>query len=878
MRHIRLGWGVLVLLLAAAARFYQLPSQSIWFDEGWSAFAAIQPNVFAAAAADSTNPPLYYMSLNLAVRYLGENELALRWVSSAFGFIGIALGMQFARQCWGERACIAAGLLLALNPLLWWAAQEARMYTLLALLVTLAALGWQRWITRWRWQALLLILLAELALLYSHNTGPVIVLWLNAVTFLAFTLSALRGKRPPRNVLIHWFIGQSIVGVLWWPYFQARFLLLQEANSAITAVTAIHPADVWQALWAGSWRVVTLRAEPLLPILTLLLFILILLIIPWRSSPARWLILHTLLLLGGLWLGLTVLGNDLHGRYLVMIAPLPLIALSGAALQSGGLWKTLGLRVLLIATALTFMLAVHWNTTNPAYQHDDARGMVAHYAQTLTAADSVVMWSYADRYELAYYWDRLGVQAERITLPEGADLDAITPLLPTDGNVARNIWFTQRADFRGMLGCVLADGTRQPPQLTAVYGMHSETYIQPTLNLPYRVDPLTIQVGGLAQITGIRALPAYTPQQALCVPIQMTLTQPMPVDLKAVLSLMDSNGQEVARADAVFADRIQRLTSQLTPGAAVTAYPVLRPLYGTAPGTYRLHLRVYDEVQAISGYALSSVAEPQIRLEQVVGVVELLPGGTWSDMALREVPAVPVDAVVEPTLRLLGHDAQGGTLRNGDSLQVQLLWEGTGDLLDLHLRGADWDVTLPAPQSPRDDAFREWRSVQVPLEATAGEARLLLGETVLAVYTIENIPLLTTAPEVAVPIQQAVGTVGTVIGYTLDNAPLDPAQPITITLVWRAEAASSQAYTVFVQLVTPDGQVLAQSDSQPAVGSRPTTGWRMGEYIVDQHSLRWNVSALPESTQLIAGLYDAQTFERVGVAGGEDYVLLGTLP
>ena len=67
---------------------------------------------------------------------------------------------------------------------------------------------------------------------------------------------------------------------------------------------------------------------------------------------------------------------------------------------------------------------------NPDYQHDDARAMVQYYADHLTADDSVIAWSYADRYDLAYYWDRLGVQARRVTLPEGADLDAVLPLLP----------------------------------------------------------------------------------------------------------------------------------------------------------------------------------------------------------------------------------------------------------------------------------------------------------------------------------------------------------------------------------------------------------------------------------------------------------------
>ena len=100
----------------------------------------------------------------------------------------------------------------------------------------------------------------------------------------------------------------------------------------------------------------------------------------------------------------------------------------------------------------------------------------------------MIAWSYADRYELAYYWDRLGVKARRITLPEGADLDAVLPLLPTSGDVALNIWYTQRADYRGMMGCVLGNGTVDEPERFTTYGMTTLIYHNPALDLPQLRD------------------------------------------------------------------------------------------------------------------------------------------------------------------------------------------------------------------------------------------------------------------------------------------------------------------------------------------------------------------------------------------------------
>ena len=63
-----------LLLLAVALRLYHLQSQSIWFDEGWSAYAAVQPTLWDAFQSDATNPPLYYVLLNISARFTGDSE------------------------------------------------------------------------------------------------------------------------------------------------------------------------------------------------------------------------------------------------------------------------------------------------------------------------------------------------------------------------------------------------------------------------------------------------------------------------------------------------------------------------------------------------------------------------------------------------------------------------------------------------------------------------------------------------------------------------------------------------------------------------------------------------------------------------------------
>src|SRR5215207_3611401 len=110
-----------ILILAFAARLLHIQTQSIWFDEGWSAYATQQPTLPAAAEADATNPPLYYMLLNLAARGFGDSPFALRLFSLFVGLLAIPLTYQLARRLFNPRAGLYAALLAAFSPLLWWA-------------------------------------------------------------------------------------------------------------------------------------------------------------------------------------------------------------------------------------------------------------------------------------------------------------------------------------------------------------------------------------------------------------------------------------------------------------------------------------------------------------------------------------------------------------------------------------------------------------------------------------------------------------------------------------------------------------------------------------------------------------------------------------
>lgn len=748
------------------------------------------------------------------------------------------------------------------------------MYTLLAVLVLIAALAWHKLMTRPTRAAWPALLGAELLLLYAHNTGPVIVLWLNIVTLLAW-ISRLSFRSPDWR---EWISGQVPVGLLWLPWFMARFVDVQAANSVITTGSQINVelfSRLWQALWTSPWEMV--GKEPVMMGFAALAGVLALLLIPFRQANTRWLLVHVALLITGLLVGLGLIGNDMHGRYLVMVAPLLLTAL-GAGLARLR-WPVLRYG---IAGGFAALLLVNmWLAQSPAYQHDDARGMVRYYADTLTSDDTVLAWSYADRYDLAYYWDRLGVLARRVTLPEGADWEQIAPLLPENGRVVLNKWYTQRADYRDMLPCVLGHGSINGPVEYTTYGMTSFLYEKLPSNMPeMRLLNQPVGYAGitlpLALVTSAGNLPNFTAEQALCVPITLRTDLQISVDLRAAVIIRNNLGWDVAQASGIFASANQRTTSALAAGESASAYVLLRLPYGAPPGDYDVLLRVFDEREAPSGYDIIDEAGHVLGKEFSLGTWHVEPGTDWSQVTGQTDLPYQANMATDGGPVLLAHNiAPDGIVRPGERLDIELLWRGSNQQLPTLLFTGDsgWNMSILPEPGPRDAITLDWRQAMIPGNAAGGTVRVALDDgTVLATYVIDAIPRIDEAPQVDVEVNQALGEVGRLLGYVVDTEIADLGQPFPITLIWQA-GNTQTSYTVFAQLLDSQGRLIAQSDSIPARGDRPTTGWRAGEYIIDPHALRFNDLAAPGEARLIVGMYDALTGERIRLEpDGLDYI------
>jgi 4-amino-4-deoxy-L-arabinose transferase-like glycosyltransferase len=104
-----------------------------------------------------------------------------------------------------------------------------------------------------------------------------------------------------------------------------------------------------------------------------------------------------------------------------------------------------------------------------------------------------------------------------------------------------------------------------------------------------------------------------------------------------------------------------------------------------------------------------------------------------------------------------------------------------------------------------------------------------------------------------------------------------PGDTLLVTLQWQAVAPMPIDYTVYAQLRYANGQVAAQLDSQPASGTRPTSGWQPGETILDRKAILLPANLAPGAYTLQVGLYNLANLQRLKLTNGDDHILLGTL-
>jgi hypothetical protein len=152
------------------------------------------------------------------------------------------------------------------------------------------------------------------------------------------------------------------------------------------------------------------------------------------------------------------------------------------------------------------------------------------------------------------------------------------------------------------------------------------------------------------------------------------------------------------------------------------------------------------------------------------------------------------------------------------------------------------------------------------------------GPTQLVVYGVSSEP----ESVVPQPVGADLGGRVTLESYSLPEESAEPGSTLNLTLVWQPTGEIGTNYKVFVHLVDDSGQPLAQRDSEPLGGSRPTTTWSAGEMVTDRVGLLLPPELRPGDYELLVGMYDPETLERLPLldAAGQtvgDSISLGSV-
>lgn len=216
------SWSIpllLAFLTAAGAvlRLYRLGTFGFWRDEAQGVFIALKPfpvDIVRALILDGHPPVLYFLS-HFWIRFAGRGELGIRLLAAITGIITIPLLFMLGRELFDRRVGLLAAAIGAALPLHVSVSREIRMYSVLALLITLSMLFLHRAWAHERRRDWAGYILAAILALYTHNFAALVIaaqgLW--AIFRMAWA-------PDERSRFRAWLIAEVAIGgsyLLWLP-------------------------------------------------------------------------------------------------------------------------------------------------------------------------------------------------------------------------------------------------------------------------------------------------------------------------------------------------------------------------------------------------------------------------------------------------------------------------------------------------------------------------------------------------------------------------------------------------------------------------------------------------------------------------------------
>jgi 4-amino-4-deoxy-L-arabinose transferase-like glycosyltransferase len=279
--------------------------------------------------------------------------------------------------------------------------------------------------------------------------------------------------------------------------------------------------------------------------------------------------------------------------------------------------------------------------------------------------------------------------------------------------------------------------------------------------------------------------------------------------------------------------------------------------------------------------------------------------------AEREAIAHPAPAELGERVRLLGYDVSDETVTPGTRLWVELYWQGLAAMnqdysVFVHLLD-DRGVTVVQRDSypgAGNNPTRDWKvgeSIRdvYPLDVPAAllaQAPLRIRVGFYDYATGQRLPVERpggpAADSLELPLQLGLerppsaalhelsyefGRSIALTGFSVQPLVARPGDTLRVILRWQALKTLDENDTVFVQLIRTGAQIWAQNDHVPVDGQAPTSTWTAGQVVMDEFDLRIYPDAPEDIYELIVGLYESATIERLSLPTGADSIVLGKI-
>jgi Dolichyl-phosphate-mannose-protein mannosyltransferase len=891
-----------VLLLGFALRTYHLDAKDIWVDEAhpwWFASLPILESVrlgLAGGPINSGADPLYNIVLHYWIRLSGDTLYGLRYLSAALNLLGVAYLGRVAARGFGWRAGRVALLVGAVAPIWVFYSQEMRPYAftpalMLVMVEAVIRISRSDGLRGWPW---VVLAVGEALSIYTHGFMVFAVVGVN----LWIGVLWLRRLRTPGKWLWlrDWVISQLALLLILSPVLS--LLLARAGGIRNPFATSLDPVAFANMLWAYfmgiPWEDV---ADPIplrLWVALLLIVVGLGLAVALRRDGERRLADLIWLVLG---LSLVMMVYDwrdpsFHPRYAIFITgPLFLaVGVIGAKTWQAsqpGRWLSVALLMTLIVVAMTSIADLYTGRYR-GYRHPAALSVSSAIKAGFGPADGVVVVAPHD-FTLAYYGHGAAPLAFS-RFDEGIEQ-------PVD-----LLAFIQGKDRIGLLRNTNehSDSRRILPFYLDRYGaLVKRQYFEGYDLSTYRLDPgaqpqlaaftpVSFDWGAI-RLEGVSAASG----DSVTVALQWRVPPGVRLDKRyaAALRLTDPlTNWDLGETDTLLYSERGLPSDWWSMDERTTQYFVLPLLPGTPPIDVDMLLTVYDQA---SGQPLDvrDVAGAPAGQQARLGSVHLgpAPDGWAYDDDQRPWQLMPLKSNL-----LSGVLVDQPSVAPGGALGVTLGWalspaDPAVKTARLELRqndtllaeddGPPLEGRPPAQVAP-GKAWLDRRQMRVSKDAQSGPAVLILiagdQRIHLADVDISGIARLTEKPTIENPLEATFGNTIKLLGYRIDlPRPLTSSDPLPLTLYWQAlaDGAPGADYKVFTQILGADGRLVGQHDGVPVGESRPFSGWLSGEYVIDEHPMRFN-GPYQGLAHIQVGLYDPITLQRILTADGKDAVLL----